>query len=108
MNLAFQQHTINAAAKRLMDKAVAMGCASIPDCPDLTNEQLVREYLMSFAEREFAELKEVVGGQIYGCAFKSIFVVFESMAHVVETSPVPTTKNGERGTHLATFWQCLS
>lgn len=108
MNLAFQQHSINAAAKRLMDEAVATGYASIPDCSDLTNEQLVREYLMSFAQNEFSELEEVVNGQIYGCAFKSIFVVFESMAHVVEMRPVPMTKNGERGTHLATFWQCLS
>jgi hypothetical protein len=108
MNLAFQQHSINAATKRLMYEAAVTGHSSIQDCADLTDEQLVRDYLMSFAERDFSELKEIVDGQIYGCAFKSIFIVFESMAHVVEMSPVPMTKNGERGTHLATFWQCLS
>jgi hypothetical protein len=107
MNLAFQQRSINAAAKRLMDEAATTGYSSIPNCADLTNEQLVREYLMSFAQNEFSKLKKVVDGQIYGCAFKNIFVVFESMAHIVEISPVPMTKNGERGTHLATFWQCL-
>lgn len=107
MNLAFEKHSIDVATKRLIEVAALEGINAIPDCIDLTNEKLVRDYLTSFAENEFANLKNITPGQIYGCAFKSIFVVFESMEHMFNISPTPTTKNKQPGTHLATFWECL-
>lgn len=107
MNLGFEIRGVQIAAKRLIEIAAQNNQSSMVDCSDLADQTKVEQYLMSFAENEFSEQKNIEEGKIYGCAYKGIFVVFESMEHVVNISPMPFTRNGLPSTHLAYFWECL-
>lgn len=107
MSVAIEINALNSAALAVIEEAKRSGIQSIPDCLDLSDEEQVKKYLNSFAQKEFKFNTQILPGTLYGCAFRGIFIVFEELKNVASILPAPISIDSAPNTHLAVFWKVL-